>query len=421
MSDRANTDKGPRERPLGSATPRRILLVSPDAPAPLDRGFRIRVHYLAAGLAGAFSVTLLAMDGGEGCDLGPLLSLGVEVLTVKPARAGGWQQPRRAARLARGESIRWSERRVPALARALARLHAAGRRFDAIQVETPQLVDHGWPTGTIILDEHNLWYELLERQAARTGRRRGLRAAVRGVDIARYKGAELRTWQRVRACLVTSEREREIVRAAGARAVLVPNGVDFDRLHGYASHRPVTGSELLFVGLLSYSPNDDAVRWMTGAILPLVRRSHPEAKLIVVGPEARSDLVALARPTVTVTGAVVDVRPFLARAAVAVVPIRVGSGTRLKLLEALGMGIPVVTTSVGCEGVAVRDGEHVLVADDAVSFAAAVSRLLDDRDLAARIGDTGRRLARARYDWQVTTRPLVDFYTQELGDSRRSE
>src|SRR5581483_1620074 len=169
---------------------------------------------------------------------------------------------------------------------------------------------------------------------------------------------------------------------------------------------------LVFVGHFGHPPNVDAAHVLAHDVLPRLGRS---VRLRLVGREPTSDVVALARPgAVEVTGAVADVRPHLAGASVFAAPVRFGTGMRGKVLEALAMGTPVVTTSVGAEGLGATPGRHLLVADGADDFAAAVRRVLDDASLAASLGAAGRALVEARFDWDVIADAHDAIYDEVL-------
>jgi glycosyltransferase involved in cell wall biosynthesis len=159
---------------------------------------------------------------------------------------------------------------------------------------------------------------------------------------------------------------------------------------------------------MDWSPNEDAVRFFVHEILPRIRQAVPDATLTVVGRNPSPGLVALAarEPGVTVTGRVEDVRPYMDRAALYVVPIRIGGGTRLKIFEAMAMGLPVVSTRVGAEGLPVRDGRDVVLADAPAAFASAAIRLLTDETRARTLGQAGCRTVRERYGWD---RAAADF------------
>jgi glycosyltransferase involved in cell wall biosynthesis len=172
---------------------------------------------------------------------------------------------------------------------------------------------------------------------------------------------------------------------------------------------------MIFTGLMGYRPNVDGAVYFVHEILPHILRVRPDATFTIVGAAPAEEVTRLAGPNVRVVGEVPDVRPYLAAAAVSVVPLRMGSGTRLKVVEGLAMGKAIVSTSLGCEGIAVRDGEHLLVADEPLAFARSVLRLLDDSDAAAALGRRGRELAVDQYDWAASAQQLETFYAGVLG------
>lgn len=400
---------------MGTGVPSaRILVVSPEAPAPLDRGFRLRVHHLLAALARAGDrVTVLAPRSASS-DRG-LEELGVEVLHCPtrdlPGGRTGWVPRVRDVVAGRppGTLTAAALDLRPVLGRLLRE-----RPFDAVQVELPSLVDvpvsRGIPT---VLDAHNLWYELTRRRQAlvRSAPRR-----LAGTAVAwRQRTVERGAWRAADLCLATSEREREVIAVAGVRrTALVPNGVDTGAVRpcdGPAEQPP----RLVFVGLMGYRPNADAVTHLVRDVLPVVHRSRPEVRVRIVGDGVPSDLARLAGPSVEFTGGVPDVRPHLAGAAVVVTPLRVGSGTRLKILEALAMGRPVVSTSTGAEGLGLVDGVHALIADDPGALAAAVLRVLEQPALAASLGRAGRALVESEYAWTRIGERLRTAYDELLG------
>jgi glycosyltransferase involved in cell wall biosynthesis len=194
------------------------------------------------------------------------------------------------------------------------------------------------------------------------------------------------------------------------RVVVCPNGVE--------PGEPVPPSEerlVVFVAQLGWAPNVDAATWFASEVWPLVRRSRPDARLALVGRDPSPPVKALADDTVEVTGSVPSVRPWLARAAVALAPLRAAGGSRLKILEALDAGRPVVATRLGAEGLEDLVGHGVVVADDAPGLAAAVVELLDDPERAARLGRDGHEAVAARYGWDATLAPLLDAIVPEGG------
>jgi glycosyltransferase involved in cell wall biosynthesis len=180
----------------------------------------------------------------------------------------------------------------------------------------------------------------------------------------------------------------------------VPTGVDTEFF------RPVEGvsvepDSLVFTGSMDWLPNEDAIQFFTREIMPLIRERRPEVKLTVVGRKPYASLLELSKrdPSIIVTGRVEDVRPFMERAAAYIVPIRIGGGTRLKIYEAMAMEKPVVSTTVGAEGLPVRDGQDLLIADTPRAFADAVVRVLTDAELARKLGERSASTVREQFGW----------------------
>jgi len=181
--------------------------------------------------------------------------------------------------------------------------------------------------------------------------------------------------------------------------------------------------DLVFVGSMDWQPNDDGIRFFVFQIFPLILQRDKRIRLFVVGRKPSKALIEAAQrnPNVIVTGAVEDVRPYIESASVAVVPLRVGGGTRLKVLEAFSMAKAVVSTSLGSEGIQYTHGEDILIAEDPLGFADAVMRLLDDRELNNRIGTKARALVEAQYSWTNIEKKVVASLEKVLPSSRRKE
>jgi len=165
---------------------------------------------------------------------------------------------------------------------------------------------------------------------------------------------------------------------------------------------------------MRYRPNIDAALFMVNEVLPLIRKKKPDVVFSIVGAGPSDEVLQLAGPNVVVTGEVPDVRPYALAAGLLVVPLRMGSGTRLKVLEGLSLAKPMVTTSLGCEGIEVENNKHLLIADDAESFAQAVITVLDDSNLAASLGTAGRALVEAKYSWVTIVDVIEKFYERLL-------
>jgi len=199
---------------------------------------------------------------------------------------------------------------------------------------------------------------------------------------------------------------------------VIPNGVDSEEF--FPEETVPQPNSLVFTASFTYPPNAEAMVFFCRDVLPRIRAAVPGTCLSIVGQRPGPEVEALGRlPGVEVTGRVPDVRPYLACAAVVVVPLRVGSGTRLKILEAMAMGRPIVSTSLGAEGLDIRPGHDLEIADDAASFAAATVALLRDPDRCVRLGTHARRTVIQRYSWSVVAERLDLLYrTLETGSDR---
>lgn len=348
----------------------------------------------------------------EAENIAALRAVGAEVHVVPPPRPLGGKRGAQALSLLSPRSYQTASLQSPAMQDAVSRL-LAGQAFDLVQVESSQMA--GFDFGDrvpLVLDEHNLEYELLFRLYQ--GEHSPGRRLYNWAEYVKFHREEQACWRRANACLLTSGREREILRGLmpDKPAVVVPNGVDIEFYR--PSDATVEADSLIFTGLMSYRPNIDGIMYFVEEVLPLIHRVRPDVTLKIVGAGAGDEVERLAGPHVLVTGAVPDMRDYFARAAAAIVPLRMGSGTRLKVLEGLAMGKAMVSTGVGCEGIHVRSGEHLLIADDPQAFADGVLRVLSDAALAESLGRQGRTLVEREYGWAAITAQLEDFYAQVL-------
>jgi sugar transferase (PEP-CTERM/EpsH1 system associated) len=225
---------------------------------------------------------------------------------------------------------------------------------------------------------------------------------------------EPRYAERFERCTTVSENDRYLLLQANPRLRIdvIPNGVDIQKYQPLPAE--VTSPTLLFIGNMGYPPCVDAVMYFCQEIFPQIQRTVSGVELWIVGRNPRSEVVKLNGDRVHVTGQVEDVIPYYRKGAVCVVPLRAGGGTRLKILEAMALGRPVVSTTIGCEGLDVIDGEHLFIADKPVQFAEKTKRLLTDRQLYQQISTRGRQLVEARYDWDKIAKQLIDVYGEVL-------
>ena len=397
----------------------RILIVSPELPSR-RAGSQVRLLGLTSSLAGAHSVSLLSLEtpGGNAKEIAAVRAYCDEVVTVRTGRPVLMGARKRSLQL---RSL-LSTRSYPSLVHDLRSFQAAidqmmdRGRYDIVQVEHCYMAQYVFPRGVpVVLDEHNIEYEIPMRTASVGGG--VLRKAYGSLDSLKLRREEERSWRSVDACAVTSPRDEAMILRAvpEARTAVVPNAVDTEF---FSARRPRGDpGTLLFFGTMSHYPNRDAVLFFLDEIMPLLRRSHPSLRLHVVGAWPPAEVLRRASRDVTVTGEVDDVRPYLDKARVVIVPLRAGGGTRLKILEAMAMARPVVSTRIGAEGLAVSDEQDILLADTAESFAAKVRRVLDDDELADSLGSAGRRLVETTYQWSVAARNLDELYRSVLTTS----
>jgi len=236
---------------------------------------------------------------------------------------------------------------------------------------------------------------------------------------------EVESARRYRHHLLCSRDDAEVLRAryGALDCAVVPSGFD------PASFRPSEPApardpnRLLFLGTMDYGPNIEAVLRFAREVLPAIRAARPAVRLEIVGNHPAREVSALAGPEIVVTGRVPAVLPYLERAAALVVPLAIGGGTRLKIVEALALATPVVSTTIGAQGLGLEHERHVLLADEPAEFARSVLRVLSEPGPSAAMGERGRAFVNEHYRWQVLGAELVDYwervaYSGSLSPSR---
>ncbi len=378
-----------------------ILFLSTWFPFPPDNGSKIRVYHLLRALAQRHEVTLVsfAWDTAALAQAKLLRELGVVIQTVplNPFEVN------RASTLRTFLSLRpMASRPIPAM-RSLVADVLQHQTFDAVIASTEITATYALetPSGTLrVLEEHNAmsrwaWERYTEQQSPVQRLR---------CWLSWQKGRlhEARLFKRFDLVTMVSEQDRvaclENLPGYHGSVAVIPNGVDcVHHRPSLAEARPHT---LIYNGALTYSANYDAMRYFLAEIYPRIRQALPEVTLSITGSTQGVDLNGLQLDeSVHLTGYVDDIRLPVAQSAVCVVPLRQGGGTRLKILEAMALGTPVVATSKGAEGLDGVDGEHLLIADDPAAFAEATLRLLRDVALRARLVHNARALVEAKYDW----------------------
>jgi len=399
---------------------KRILFLTSELPYPPEQGGSLRTYHLLKHAAAHHAVTLLSF-AERPRETEPLEQACEDVVTVPaPMRGGGdrlrtlllSRRPDMADRLA-----------SPTYTQALQRL-VTNQPYDCLQVQSIEMAPYGllvqeWlgdQAPKLVFDDFNAEYLLQWRalQADSRAPRRWPNALYSALQWQRLRRYECQVCQRAHAVIAVSEADAVALQKLDPTLapVVIPNGVETSR---YQPLPPppddMQAPAVLFMGKMDFRPNVDAVLWFHRHVWPQVTLMHPSAHFYVVGKRPHPRLEPLTYdPSVTVTGYVPDVRPFMAGATVFVVPMRIGGGTRLKLLEAMAAGLPIVSTSMGAEGVDVTHDQHLCLADGADAHAQAVCDLLSDEARRRALGQRAREHA-LRWDWSRIT-PLLDAIYQ---------
>jgi len=305
------------------------------------------------------------------------------------------------------------------LSKKLRQLTSSGARADVVHLDTIALSPYRDDCGSVpvVLTHHNIESQLMER-----------RAQVESTPLARwYVGLQARRLRAYEASesgrfsvnVMVSDTDAALLRSIcpGARTAVIPNGVDVEY---FVPRRDEESPAVIYTGGMNMFANRDAVDWFVDSIWPRVKSSVPEVRFLAVGqrPSARLLEVAASDDQIEVPGFVPDVRPWVARAAVYIVPLRVGGGTRLKMVDAMAQGKAIVATTVGAEGIHGDNGRHFVIADEPERFAAEVVRLIRDASVRRELGDAARARVEAEYGWPMLAERLAGVYESAIAGAR---
>ncbi len=385
----------------------KLLMLAPVVPFPPDAGLKVRVFNLAKELAGRHEVHLfcLGRDMTDPSAAAAIRDAGITLTVIKKPPVGLMEKVAvYLDRLVHGVPEPYILSWERTIFRELMAIDPAG--FDAVIAEHLFMARYATRLNMVkVITEHNVEGDLaIQLAKALPPVTRWLRKA-EAAWITHYEKRMLRFFS---AVIAVSEPDRLALQAMSeAPVTTVGNGVDCARFTSAFEAPHPAELRLLFLGLLSYQPNEEAVEWFTRKVLPLIRTNFPEAVLTIAGAEPSARVLSLDNgDSVRVTGPVSDVLPSYRDSSLMVVPLLQGGGSRLKVLEAFAAGVPVVSTSKGAEGLLAEDGTHLLIADAAADFAAAVSRLLEDEELYMRLRRNARKLVESRYDWPILAADL---------------
>jgi sugar transferase (PEP-CTERM/EpsH1 system associated) len=403
----------------------KILILTPQFPYPPHQGTILRNFNLITGLAQRHQVHLLSFGDPGGRTDTPVHAACQSVQVVAPPQRSMGQRLK-ALFLSRLPDMAL---RLPS-AHFQAALDATLQREapDVVEVEGIELAQYLFQVAEgrgdrkqplLVFDDHNAEYVLQQRAFETDVRqpKRWIGAAysfVQWMRLRRYERLACRTADRV---VAVSDADAGVLKGLvpGLEPAVVPNGVDMDfytaPVPPLEAQRAPDAGDLVFTAKMDFRPNVDAVLWFAQEVLPWIRHQSPETRFWVVGKDPHPRLAPLAGdPAVVLTGWVDDVRPYIAGAGVYVIPLRIGGGTRLKVLEAMAMKKAIVSTAVGCEGFDLVPDQELLIADKPADFAAAVLALLRDPERRERMGRAARRFAGSRYDWRMIVPRLERAY-----------
>jgi glycosyltransferase involved in cell wall biosynthesis len=402
-----------------------ILYVSQMPASPPRFGAQARMHGLMTQLARHHDLTAVMLVDDmfdiEECRQAMQAYCREVVLVPNPyGREGYLKRLLQLGSLASTRSFERLRVTVPALQRTLDRI-LRSKRFDVVNLEFSYMGRYhlrqappGEKLPALVVDSHEIAYDLA-RQFAEASESFGRRLYA-SANWRKLRREELDIYRQADGvCLCsTADEQRLLDQIPEAHTAVIPNAADIDYYQPRPEDPSPDGRTVVYFGLLSTVPNVDAVIHFVQNIWPPIAEAHPDARCKIIGGGPPPALLALAGPRVELTGFVSDLRPHLAAAAAVVVPLRLGGGTRLKIVEAMAMGKAMVSTTLGAEGIEAVPERDILIEDEPSAFADAVNRLLAEPNLAARIGKSARLLVVERYAWSNAAQMLDGFYRRIL-------
>ena len=398
----------------------KILYVMPNILHPTIRGELRHYHFLKR-LAKAHEITLIVLNRK---DVSHEVLVELEQCTKHLVRVG---QPPPSRPTGSGiidaiATLRWHVQKTRLFRRGLAEMKRCvegllnGGRFDVLLLASSDLypIAEGALDAPMVVDWCDT-HSLRLRRALRHAR--PFEWPLRFVRYQQSRRVEQRLFQKLRHVTFISRRDRDAAPGARRSGTVIPNGCD---LTYWRRRGTVRGSRIVFTGVMDYPPNADAARYLLSTITPLVRQQIPDAEIVIAGRNPPRDVVALAGKSegVVVTGTVPDLRPYLESAAVFVAPLRFASGMQNKIIEAMAMELPVVTTPVAADGFSAEECEDppLLVGEHPGELAAHIAAIVRDPLTARRLGTAGRHYVRSHCDWERSA-GMLDRLCREVAST----
>jgi glycosyltransferase involved in cell wall biosynthesis len=396
----------------------RILVLTQVVVYPADAGPKVKtlqvLRYLAAWHEVIYCTFVRSEQ--EARDAEKLREICQRVITVPLQRSRVSDVRFLVESVATGDSF-LLRRDSRAAMRVMVRQLLQEERIDVLHVDQLNMmrfVPSDW-SGTVTLDEHNAVWQVFER--LQKGTRNSLSRWILAREARVIRKLEGEACRRAQVVLAVSEEDQQALRIVAGESVpieVVPITVDAAQFQPLWEARDPQPDRLLTIGTMFWLPNSEGVIWWLRHGYEHLRSLHPNVIYDIVGAKPPRALQTMAEQHagVHVHGYVPDAKPFWTQAGALAVPLLSGGGVRVKILEAMAMGVPVVSTTIGCEGLAVRNGEHLLVADTPEAFSRACARVLQDQELAQRLAHNARQLILERYDAKIALRTLDAIYAR---------
>ncbi|MBZ0278029.1 MAG: glycosyltransferase family 4 protein [Anaerolineae bacterium] len=392
----------------------RVLLLTQVLPYPPDSGPKVKTYYVLKYLAEQHEVTLVSFvrDTDKPEYIQHLQNLCHRVITVPITRSPVRDLMFLGQSLLKGQPWMMLRDERPEMRQALVEL-AKTETFDVVHADQLNMGQYALPftNSRKVLDLHNALWVLYKRLAETLPLTKPMKyILLRDWRLLkRYEGDLCRTFDAVTA---VSQEDKLALQEAGARDGITVIPIAVDTTEQAQVERKPSGPHIIHIGTMYWPPNIDGITWFLDEIYPLIKQQVPDVRCTLIGARPPASIVERGEqdPSLTVTGYVEDPLPYFQDASMMVVPLRAGGGMRVKILNALSQGIPMVSTTVGCEGIAVTNEEDILVADDPRAFADACVRLVTDAQINAQITQNGRTMVEQRYDYRQACRPLDTIY-----------
>lgn len=392
----------------------KLLIIDEEIPYPLDTGKKIRTYNLLRHLTERMEIRYLAFGPedsatAEKVEMMKRIGVDCEIVSMKLQRKSG---PVFAWKLFANLFSRY-----PYIVTSHFKSRFETRLAEVQGIFNPDIVMAEWTPyaryfeavsrAKKVVVAHNIESTIWKRY--RLNETDFFKKAYIDIQARKIERFENGVWGKIDGVIAVSPIEKRMIegRSGGILTELVENGVDIDFFKPSDIEEEL--GNIVFTGSMDWRPNQDAAEYFIKEIFPLIREESKEARIFIVGRKPPQFIEKMASENIIVTGYVDDVRPYMARASIVVVPLRIGGGSRLKVLEAMAMKKAIVSTKVGAEGLQITDGENILLADNPRDFANACLRALKERELRQRLGENGFGLVDAHYRWDSLARKMIDF------------